>query len=236
MKQSQSGFAVVGAAFVMVAVLAGTAFIFRNAGTPDDMVAQVSKAVTGRSGQPSGLGSGVSGTQVCPADCMRLNQQAIEYSRRYAELGDLYRKGNCHRLIQGSISYGSGCTNLKRQMDEVSTGGKKIDQAYKKCVEKNNAAKVCPVLGPSPYAGLDVDCSQSARDLGAKKKTLESRARANAACYNARPPRNCEKGVAAEGDAYWKYQDALDGYNRACPFSRKYPAAYEVVSNATAGR
>ncbi len=142
MKSTKQGFAAVGAVVVMVALLAGSAFIFRNAGTPDDMVAQTIRAATGRNISSAGYGSG--GYPTTPGGCPRvcddiLTQEYAAYRVYYSykEQADRYcaaYKSEPHQVW---------CKQYTDLAQQYATRATALTKQYLACVKKYNAYKVC---------------------------------------------------------------------------------------------
>ncbi len=139
MKKTQSGFAVVGVAIAMVALLAGSAYVFRNAGTSDDLVAQVSKAVTGKNPGSAGSGSATKPPSTAsttppklpscvlkPVDCSQyekavidaqeaLDSLLLELQKAYRTQGELERKLADNRI--GQRNYINEATAVQGMLD-----------------------------------------------------------------------------------------------------------------------
>ncbi len=141
MKTKQSGFAIVGVAIAMVAILAGSAYVFRNAGTSDDLVAQVSKAVKGQKNGTYGYR-----IETTPGGCPRVCDDIL--TKEYAAYRDYYQiKGLADSYCSQNLPICKEYTDRARQ---YATRAAALTKQYLACVKKYNAYKVCQPAHPLP--------------------------------------------------------------------------------------
>ncbi len=174
MKKNQSGFAVVGVAIIAMALLAGVAYTFKNAGTDNDPVALVSKAI-GKNTQP-GQGSG-SGTKPCPQQCLDI---LAEYNAAKADQKNSENKLDQCIKANGITSFPNGeapgCEDEQKAYRDYVDKIAKLNNDYLSCITENSAGWLCPnnYLPPFNYKMNDKKyCDTLMRDLANSAKQIK---------------------------------------------------------------
>lgn len=102
-KQTQSGFAVVGVAVVALALLAGAAYTYKNAGTNSDPVGKLAQALSTGNAGVSSAGSG-SGTKI-PRPCVSCTKLGNEYMQAYIILVSFIDRNNVYGEAMNSCIF-----------------------------------------------------------------------------------------------------------------------------------
>lgn len=171
-KQTQSGFAVVGVAVVALALLAGAAYTYKNAGTNSDPVGKLAQALSTGNAGVSSAGSG-SGTKI-PRPCVSCTKLGNEYMQAYIILVSFIDRNNVYGETMNSCiffgpyplfddSHTEYCKILNAQYVKLKKDVIDAYNRYNNCVQgaKKKGYKVCE-------HSLTVDITEPPVDLKIK--------------------------------------------------------------------